>query len=355
MNMQTDKPIMITGATGYVAGWIVKKLLEAGLTVHAPVRSPEKKDKIQHLIDLTENLPGELKFFKADLLEEGSYREAMIDCGTVFHTASPFTINVKDPQKELVDPAQLGTRNVLEEVNRTPSVTRVVLTSSCAAIYGDNIDVQNTPDDIFTEEIWNTSSSLSHGAYSYSKTLAEKEAWTIHDKQNRWDLVVINPTLVIGPGINSKATSESFNIIRQFGDGSLKSGAPRIGFGVVDVRDLAQAHMAAAFTPEARGRHIISAHNTDFIEMATTLLEKYGDKYPIPRKAMPKWLVWLVAPMIDKTITRKWVVRNVNVPWKGDNSKSIQELGMNYRPLQESMTDFFQQAVESGLIPQTKK
>lgn len=287
---------------------------------------------------MAENLPGEIKFFKADLLAEGSYGEAMQGCGIVFHTASPFTINVKDPQKELVDPAQLGTRNVLEEVNRTPSVTRVVLTSSCAAIYGDNIDVNKTPDGVFTEEIWNTSSSLSHGAYSYSKTLAEKEAWKIHDQQKRWELVVINPTLVIGPGINTKATSESFNIIRQFGDGSLKSGAPKVGFGVVDVRDLAQAHMAAAFTHKARGRHIISGHNTDFIEMAKTLLPQYGDKFPIPRRAMPKWLVWLVAPMVDKTITRKWVSGNVNVPWNGDNGKSIQELGMSYRPLQRHLS-----------------
>jgi dihydroflavonol-4-reductase len=354
LQITTDKPVMITGGTGYVAGWIVKKLLEAGLTVHAPVRNPDAPEKIKHLTELAESLPGEIKFFKADLLDQGSYKEAMAGCQIVFHTASPFTIDVKDPQKELVDPAQLGTRNVVEEVNRTESVQRVVLTSSCAAIYGDNADLAETPNGVFTEEIWNTSSSLEHGAYSYSKTVAEKEAWNIHDHQSRWDLVVINPTLVIGPGINPHATSESFNIIKQFGDGSMKAGAPRIGFGVVDVRDLAQAHFTAAFTPKAKGRHIINGHNTDFIEMAATLLDKYGYGYPIPRKALPKWLVWLVGPMMDKTITRKWVARNVNVPWKGDNSKSIRELEMNYRPLKDSMIDFFEQAIESSLIPQPK-
>ena len=148
-----SKPVMITGATGYVAGWIVKKLLDEGLTAHAPIRDPENAEKLQYLNKIAENAPGTIKFYKADLLDEGSYAEAMAGCQIVFHTASPFKIDVVDPQKELVDPAQLGTRNVLEEVNRTPSVERVVLTSSCAAIYGDNADLKKTPNGIFTEDI----------------------------------------------------------------------------------------------------------------------------------------------------------------------------------------------------------
>ncbi len=152
-----NKPVMITGATGYVAGWIVKKLLDEGLTIHAPVRDPENAEKLEYLNKIAENTPGTIKFYKADLLDEGSYAEAMAGCQIVFHTASPFKIDVADPQKELIDPAKLGTRNVLEEVNRTPSVERVVLTSSCAAIYGDNADLQKTQKGIFTEDIWNTS------------------------------------------------------------------------------------------------------------------------------------------------------------------------------------------------------
>jgi len=188
-----SKPVMITGATGYVAGWIVQKLLDEGLTVHAPVRDPENAEKLQYLNEIAAKAPGTLKFYQADLLDEGSYADAMAGCQIVFHTASPFKIDVADPQKELIDPAQLGTRNVLEEVNRTESVERVVLTSSCAAIYGDNADLQKTPNGIFTEDIWNTSSSLDHSPYSYSKMLAEKEAWEINEKQNRWDLVTVNP------------------------------------------------------------------------------------------------------------------------------------------------------------------
>jgi dihydroflavonol-4-reductase len=350
MDIDRSKPVMITGATGYVAGWIVKRLLEEGLTVHAPVRDPDNSDKLKYLNELAESSPGRIRYFKADLLDEGSYAEAMAGCAVVFHTASPFKIRVRDPQRELVDPARLGTRNVLEEANRIPSVHRVVLTSSCAAIYGDNADLGKTPNGAFTEEIWNTSSSLEHQPYSYSKTVAEQEAWRIHDRQDRWDLVVINPSLVIGPGVNPYATSESFKLIKQLGDGTLKAGVPRIGFGVVDVRDLAEAHLNGAFTPAAKGRYITSGHNTDFFELATVLADRYGDDYPIPRRTLPKWLVWLVGPLMDKATSRRMIARNVDLPWRADNSKGVRELGLSYRPLAESMNDFFQQMIDSGYL-----
>ena len=184
--IDTSKPVMVTGATGFVAGWIAKGLLEAGATVHATVRDPNNADKVKRLLDLARETPGELKLFKADLLAEGSYAEAMQGCGVVFHTASPFIIDVKDPQKELIDPAVKGTRNVLEQANRTESVERMVVTSSCAAIYGDNIDCAYAPGGRLDESDWNTSSTINYNAYSYSKTLAEKEAWRIAEAQERW-------------------------------------------------------------------------------------------------------------------------------------------------------------------------
>ncbi|GAK29501.1 NAD-dependent epimerase/dehydratase family protein [Serratia liquefaciens] len=350
LRIDTTAPVMVTGATGFVAGWIVKELLTAGLTVHAPIRGVNDQYKTQYLRHLAAKTAGVIKFFEADLLKKGSYAEAMAGCQIVFHTASPFNVDVKDAQKELVDPALLGTRNVLEEVNRVSSVKRVVLTSSCAAIYGDNADLKNTPRGIFTEQIWNTSSSLEHNPYSYSKTVAEAEAWKIAGTQQRWDLVCINPTMVFGPGINPNATSESFRMVKQMGDGTMKMGAPRWGFGMVDVRDLAHAHIAAAFIPEAHGRYIVNAHNTDMLATAMSLLPRFGDKYPLPRRAIPKWVLWLAGPMAGGGMTRKMIARNVNFPWKGDNNRGIKELGIIYRPLVETMDDMFQQMVDSGLL-----
>ena len=339
---------MITGATGYVAGWIVKKLLDEGFTVHAPVRNPENKEKLKYLNETAEKASGKIKYFKADLLETASYDEAIKNCELVFHTASPFINKVKYPQKDLLDPALKGTINVLESANITESVKRVVLTSSCAAIIGDAIDCENYPNGLATEEFWNDSSSLNHQPYSYSKVLAEKKAWKIAEAQNRWDLVVINPSLVIGPGINPKSTSESFNLIKQLGNGKMRFGLPDYTIGVVDVRDLAAAHYNAGFTPEAKGRHIISGENTDFLNMSVALHKKYADKYPLPKKTLPKFLVWLVAPAIG--VTRKAISKNVGHKWKVDNTKSIKQLNMKYRTMKESIMDFFQQMIDNDVF-----
>ncbi len=342
------KPVMITGATGYLAGRIVETLLDEGLTVHAPVRQPDNQEKLKYLNAIAEKAPGSIQYFKADLLDEGSYDEAMRGCELVYHTASPFINSVKDPQKELVDPALKGTRNVLGSVNRTESVKRVVLTSSCAAIVGDTIDLLELPNGTATEETWNTTSTLKHVPYSYSKTVAEREAWKICETQDRWDLVVINPTFILGPGISPVSTSESFNIMKQLGDGTMKMGAPGFEIGVVDVRDVATAQFKAGFTPEAKGRHIITAESKNVLQMAEILRNHFGDAYPFPKRELPKFMVWLVAPTIG--MERKMVWRNFGYPWKVDNSKSKRELGMTYNPPEAFIIDFFQQLVDNNIF-----
>lgn len=344
--IDTTAPVMVTGATGFVAGWIVKQLLDAGVTVHATVRDPQNVEKLRHLNGIAEQSPGALSFFKADLLEDGAFAEAMSGCGTVFHTASPFTSNFKDAQKELIDPALLGTRNVLQQASIAASVKRVVLTSSCAAIYTDASDCAAAPGGVLTEDIWNSTASLTYQPYSYSKTLAEREAWKLAEAQNAWDLVTINPCLVMGPAIGGKPTSESFSIMQRGGGGEFKSGAPRISMGMVDVRDVAEAHVAAAFTPAASGRHIVSGHSTDVLSALMLLSEQYGADYRLPKRALPKWLVWAVAPFIG--LERAFIARNVNIPWKADNSKGRQTLGLSYRPLKETMQDMFEYMIDEG-------
>jgi nucleoside-diphosphate-sugar epimerase len=345
-----SKPVMVTGANGYVAGWLVKKLMEEGITVHAAVRDPENQEKIAHLNGLAQKTGGTIKFFAGDLLKPGSYKAAMEGCELVFHTASPYTLDVKNPQKELIEPAVNGTENVLLSANEVDSVKRIVLTSSCAAIYTDAIDTVNAPEGKLTEDVWNTTASIDYQPYSLSKTLAEKKAWEIANNQERWDLVVINMPGVFGPPLNPKyATSESINILTMFADGQLKFGAPRMGIGVVDVRDGAEAHFRAGFTPEAKGRYITSAHETDLLQMAESLLPKYK-KYSLPKQAIPKWLLLLVGPMVNKLFTKRFVRNNVNIPWKADNSKIKKDLGISFRPLKETMQDSFEALIEAGII-----
>ena len=223
-HIDKSAPVLVTGATGYVASWLVKQLLHQGITVHAAVRNPSDTAKLAHLNTMAQQSTGSIKYFKTDLLQEGSYLEAMQGCQLVYHTASPFTTSIKHPQQDLINPAVLGTQNVLHSANKTASVKRVVVTSSCAAIYTDAIDCQLAPNQTLTEAIWNTTSSLQYQPYSLSKTLAEQKAWEMAKQQTQWDLVTINPSLVLGPMLNvNYTTSESLSILKQMGNGTMKT------------------------------------------------------------------------------------------------------------------------------------
>ncbi|WP_291380372.1 NAD-dependent epimerase/dehydratase family protein [Demequina sp.] len=344
IDIDITHPVLVTGATGYVAGWIVQGLLEAGATVHAAVRSPDDAEKVAHLTAAAEAAPGTLKLFAGDLTEPGSYATAMAGCGVVFHTASPFVRKVEDPQRDLVDPAVGGTRDVLETANAVGTVTRVVVTSSCAAIYTDASECAAAPEGQLTEDVWNSTASLDYEPYNLSKTEAEREAWRISDAQDRWRLVVINPSLVIGPSLQQAPTSESFAIVRQLIGGQMRLGAPRVALGVVDVRDLARAHLAAGFLSHAEGRHIVSGPGTNTLELGTTLREHFGSALPLPRYAMPKWLLWLIAPLLG--ISRRYVEGNVGHAFAADNSKSKERLGVTYRPMRGSLVEMVEQMLE---------
>ncbi len=161
---QSPRTVMVTGASGYIAGWIVKYLLEAGHTVHGTVRDPDKASSVAHLHRMAEASPGTLKLFKADLLDADSFDAPMQGCDVLMHTASPFVLDgFTDANEALVRPAVEGTRNVLNAANRCETLKRVVLTSSVASVYGDGTDMKGKS--AFTEADWNTSSSVNHNPY----------------------------------------------------------------------------------------------------------------------------------------------------------------------------------------------
>lgn len=346
--MDRGKPILVTGGGGYIASWIVRYLLEDGLNVRATVRD-KSPGKTGHLTKLAEGAPGSLELVEADLTREGSFDEGMAGCELVMHTASPFFIEKpKDPEKELIGPARDGTRVVLEAANRTASVKRVVLTSSVAAVMGDAADVQNISGDTFTEEHWNETSDLSHNPYPYSKTLAEREAWKVAEAQDRWDLLVINPSFVLGPALSDRGDSTSVNFMRDMVNGRFATGCPPFYFGVVDVRDVARAHILAGFTPGASGRHITSADTVPFLDMANILREKYGDRYKIPKSQVPALLLYIVGPLFG--LSWKYLSRNAGIAYKLDNSYSKKDLGLEYRPLKETLLDSIEQLEKNGQI-----
>lgn len=358
MKIPASSPVMVTGSTGYVGGVLVKQLLEAGLTVHCPVRDSTNESKIKHL----KNLSGSerLKFFEADLLGKGSYLEAMTDCSVVFHVASPLILSVPKTkiQEVLLDPAVKGTLNILESANDPVScVKRVVVTSCIAAIATDGTDCEaarKKTGKMCNEEIWNTTASVDYQPYSYSKAMAEKAAWNYVKENNcGYDLVVCNPSFIMGPGIKIHESSESYSFVKKLGDGKLASGCPDLSFAVVDVRDVARGHIAAGFLPSemvAGQRFILNASNTFLIKMADAIRETYPD-HPLPASNVPKWLFWAVAPYFGAE--RIYVTRSVGHRIEMDNSKSLNclELG-EYKTLPKTMGDMFRQCIENGYIPE---
>ncbi len=346
------KPVLVTGGSGYLASWIIKMLLEEGINVNATVRDPSNIQKGDHLNALAEASAGQLKLFKSDLLDTGSFDEPMQDCELVIHTASPFFITgIKNPEEELIRPAKEGTRNVLESAKKNPTVKRIVLTSSDAAIYGDNADIALAPGGVFTEKEWNVTSSAKHQPYSYSKTIAEKEAWAIATEQEQWDLLTINPGWILGPSVSKRKDSMSINTMIQFGNGTFKTGVPKLHKGIVDVRDVASAHIKAGYTPEASGRHIVVCGEATLLDIANILRKHFGDDYSFPRRQAPKFLFWLIAPMMG--YTRKYVSRNVDIQIKLNNSYSKTDLSMSYIPIEQTVKEHFQQILDDGLLGKT--
>lgn len=343
------RPVLVTGGTGYIASWIVKYLLEAGANVRITVRDKKNTIGYDHLSRIASDAPGKLEVFEADLLHEGSFDQAVAGCGIVFHTASPFRINkLGNPTKSLIMPALNGTINVINAVNSAHTVDRLVLTSSVAAIYGDAIEASLAPQGQLTEEQWNTSSSPSYQPYSYSKTAAERKAWELADSQSRWKLLTINPGLVLGPSLSTRTDSTSIDIMISIANGKYRMGIPDFRFAIVDVRDVARAHILAATTPAASGRHITAAHQLSMPDIARILKTEYGNALPLPKGILPKAVLYIAGPFMG--FSWKYLRLNLGHTLRFSNERSIKNLGMHYRDIRDTLVDHIEQLKQDGLI-----
>jgi dihydroflavonol-4-reductase len=256
--------------------------------------------------------------------------------------------NYKDAVKDIIEPAVKGTENVLNSVNRTESVKRVVLTSSIASTYGDAVEIQDTANNEFDENHWNTTSSETHQPYPYSKVMAERKAWEMVEQQDRWDLVCINPALVMGPSLTDASQSGSIEVLQQFGNGTTLFGVPPMWNGIVDVRDVADAHVAAALNPEAHGRYIICGGTLSLLDMGKVLTQKFGYKFPFPHFTVPKTAFAFVAPVLGHS--REFVKLNMGYPIYFNAQRSVKELGIEYRDVRESVCEHFQQLLDDGIV-----
>lgn len=347
-DLQAPGPVLVTGASGYIASWIVSDLLDRGYAVRGTVRDLSRKDKVAHLEGLDADKPGSLELVEADLLNDGSFDAAAQGCTVVYHCASPFLIGkVKDPQGQLVDPAVKGTRTVLESASRSTTVRRIVLTASVVSMYGDPADVIEDGGTL-QENHWNRTSSLQHQPYNFSKLEAEKLAWTMAADQTQWDLVTVHPAFVLGPSLSSRSDGASASLFMDMLKGTYKSGMPDLQFGVVDVRDIARVHVLAGMHPEASGRYMGVGGEARMLDIAAHLAKAYPGRFALPKRAMPTPMLYLAAPFLG--FSWKWVRRTVGQYIHFNAQRSRDELGMQYRSLEETFEGHVDQLLRDGLV-----
>lgn len=203
-------------------------------------------------------------------------------------------------------------------------------------MYGDNADVLQMKDQTLSESCWNETSSVSHFPYGYSKTVAEREAWKMRDLQSRWSLVVINPGMVLGPSMTPESVSGSLFMLEAMYRGDNRMGCPDLSWPLVDVRDVAEAHVRVGENTAVKGRYIISSdHTVSLLEMANLVRPVHQNPKVLPCWNLPKLMVYAAGPFIG--ISKKWSDANIGIGFKVDNSKSIKELGMSYRSAEEAV------------------
>ncbi len=290
--------VLVTGGSGFIGGHCILQGLAAGHRVRTTVRSLSREPEVRSLLQRAgaEGLD-RLSFAAADLERDAGWPEAVAGCDFVLHVASPFPLAPPKHEDELIVPAREGALRVLKAA-RAAGVKRVVLTSSFAAVGYGHKD-QSAP---FDETSWTDPNGEGVSAYAKSKTLAERAAWDFAAGEGGPELSVVNPVGVFGPVLGPDL-STSIIIVRRLMDGAMP-GLPRMKFGVVDVRDVADLHLRAMTDPRAKGERFLAVAG-DFMsirEMALALKARLGAAARrVPTRELPDWLLRLVA-FVDPTV-----------------------------------------------------
>ncbi len=332
--------VLVTGGSGYIAGYLIRLLVEQGCTVHTTVRSLAREAPLRDLLAVDDT---RLRVFEADLHSDAGWAQAVAGCRLVAHLASPLPAGVPRHADELIVPARDGALRVLRAA-RDAGATRCVMTSSVAAIaYGRGRGVHH-----FTEADWTDLAQPHISPYIQSKTLAERAArdWVAREG-GALEFCTVNPSVVLGP-VWSRDYSASVLIVRKLLDGSLPL-LPDIGFGIVDVRDVAGLHLRALQAPGLHGeRFIASGPFMTLREMAEVLHRTLGTQARrVPRRTAPDWAVRLAArfsPVARAVLGELGSVRHQ------DASHALQVLGWQTRPVQQSITDAARSLIERGIV-----
>lgn len=324
--------VLVTGGTGYVAGWCIVELLKRGHSVRTTVRSLSKEAGVRSAVATQVDAGGRLSVVVADLLSDAGWAEATAGCDYVLHVASPLGGTITKDADELVRPAREGALRVLKASVKA-GVKRVVMTSSCGAATPVKMGVNTVSD----ETVWSDPVAQRHDHYRLSKTLAEKASWDYMTSEGRTtEFTTILPSGVFGPVLSMDGLG-SVQFIQRLFDGRMPR-IPNVGLNIIDVRDLAVAHVDAMTAPGAAGQRLIISGDFMWMkDIAAAIKIKLGSKGDkVPTKELPDWVVNIGANFSHALMTLKPLLRRSH---RFSSEKARRVIGLKTRPAVETVTD----------------
>jgi dihydroflavonol-4-reductase len=353
--MSGGETVLVTGGSGYIGGWCVASLLQRGYVVRTTVRDLSKEAAVRASLAKIVDPGNRLSFYAANLTADDGWDAATEGCDYVLHVASPLGVaDPKDPN-ELITPAREGAKRAVAAAIKA-KVKRVVLTSSVAATNKgqarrDEIGegpAAPTGDWISDETVWTDPDASKVSAYAQSKTLAERAAWDlIHSATTDTTLATVNPALVLGP-VTSSDFSESVQVVERLLSGRVP-GLPRLGFNVVDVRDVADLHIRAMTDEHAAGERFIAAGEFAWMgDLAELLRAKLGaGAAKVPTRKVPNFVIRL-AGLFDKDLGS--VTPSLGLKHDYSSAKAQRMLGWKPRPLEETILDCANSLIATGAV-----
>ncbi|MDB5433824.1 MAG: dependent epimerase/dehydratase family protein [Phenylobacterium sp.] len=341
--MSGGETVLVTGGSGYIGGWCVAGLLQQGYVVRTTVRDLAKEAAVRASLGKLVDPGNRLSFHAANLTADDGWDAAAEGCDYVLHVASP--LGVADPKdaNELIVPAREGAKRAVGAAIKA-GVKRVVLTSSVAATSKGSAGGDWTSD----ESVWTDVKAGKVGAYAQSKTLAERAAWDLVSAAGgKTTLATVNPALVLGP-VTSGDFSESIQVVERLLSGRVP-GLPRLGFNIVDVRDVADLHIRAMTDPKAAGeRFIAAAHFAWMGDLAALLRQRLGEgAAKVPTRKVPDFVIRL-AGLFDKDLGS--VTPNLGHRHDYSSAKAQSVLGWKPRPLEETVLDCARSLIATGAV-----
>lgn len=339
--------VLVTGGSGFVGSHQVLHLLGTGHQVRTTVRSLEREESVRAMLRNGGAGPGaQLSFFAADLARDDGWAEAVAGCDYIIHVASPMPPVAPKTDDEVIIPARDGVLRVLRAA-RDAKVKRVVLTSTCGAIYYGH-PPQTAP---FDETSW-TNLDGEMSAYVRSKAIAERAAWGFMAAEGEaLELSVVNPSGIFGPVLGHDY-SPSIDLIERLMNGAF--GCPQLYFGVVDVRDVADLHVRAMTHPAAKGERFIAVSGAamSMMEIAKVLRARLGNAAKkVPMRELPKWMVRLAAkfdPRMRQLLPLLGNIRNAT------SVKAERILGWKPRPREDAIVASAESLLRFGIVGSAK-